>query len=184
MYPKRVGSERPGSVVETARDKELASASLTGGMVLTLMGPGGGEGFSVVRQYSTSPSERIQFCTGTSIFILGIGVAFAALGAWPVLYFALALVGAILFIWNELERHRDDHEIISIGEQTLDIAIQQRRSRERHSFQRYWVRPICLNEGEHIVLRSHGRQVEIGVGLTQDDKLMMFRYLARVLGRH
>lgn len=162
--------------------KDSLPPRLNGGMVLRFADPGRTPGFAVIRQYSTSSAERIRFCLATSILIFGIGLAFGILGAWPVLYFAAALIAAIIVVWNELEQHRDDLEIVAFGEQTLDVAVQHRQSCGRFSFQRYWVQPICIGNGEHILLRSHGRQIEVGSGLSTSDKLAMFRYLARTLG--
>ena len=170
-------------MAESSLVKDLLPPRLNGGMELRFADPGRAPGFAIIRQYSTTSAERARFCIATSILIFGIGLAFGILGAWPVLYFAAGLVAAIILIWNELEQHRDDLEIVAFGEQTLDIAVQHRQSCERYSFQRYWVRPVCLANGEHILLRSHGRQIEVGSGLSLSDKLAMFRYLSRVLGR-
>ena len=163
--------------------KDLLPPRSNGGMILTLADPGRAPGFAVIRQYATTSGERARFCIATSILIFGIGLEFGILGAWPVLYFAAGLVAAIIVIWNELEQHRDDHEVVAFGEETLDVSVQHRQFRERYSFQRYWVQPVCVANGEHILLRSHGRQIEVGSGLSEGDKLAMFRYLSRVLGR-
>jgi uncharacterized membrane protein len=181
---KRLNSTSGESGGESSLVEDLLPPRLNGGMVLQLAEPGHAPGLAVIRQYSTTSGERTRFCLATSVLIFGIGLAFGILGAWPVLYFAAGLVAVIIVIWNELEQHRDDHEVVTFAEQTLDISVQHRQSRCHHRFQRYWVRAVCLNDGEHIVLRSHGRQVEVGVGLTKSDKQVLFRYLSRMLGRY
>ena len=40
---------------------------------------------------------------------------------------------------------------------------------------------ICSPDGERIALRSHGNEVEIGVGLVKRDKILLARYLAAQL---
>ncbi|MDB5808666.1 MAG: rane protein [Betaproteobacteria bacterium] len=141
-------------------------------------------GFSIVRQYSSSAAQRASLCAVTSIAVLMVGALFLAAGAWPVLAFSVAAVGAVIHYWIEIERHRDDEEVVALKVQTVEIAVRRRELRERYNFQRYWAKPVWSDDGKRLMIRSHGREVEIGVGLSKLDKLLVFRYLRKTLGNH
>src|SRR3954469_20653085 len=95
---------------------------LSGGMVLYLE-KSATPGFSIVRQYSSSAEQRASLCAVTSITVLSIGGAFVMAGAWPVLAFSLAAVAAVIYYWIEVERHRNDEEIVALNVQTVEIAV-------------------------------------------------------------
>jgi uncharacterized membrane protein len=154
---------------------------VNGAMVLQLEDPMRGSGFSIVRNYSTTFLLRACLYAATCIIVLGVGIACAQLGAWPVLLCCAAEMAAMLYVWLEIERHKDDREIVTIEDESVVIAISRRELQWRCSLQRYWARLICSPDGERIALRSHGNEVEIGVGLVKRDKLLLARYLAAQL---
>lgn len=155
-----------------------------GGMVLAFDDRRNRTGFSVERQYSTSFAQRVGVYGSTLLLILAIGSAFACHGAWPVFLLAALEAGAIVFFWIEIERHKHDQEVVVLGENTLEIVVCKRELGYRYNFNRYWVQLVCSDDGEHVVLRSHGREIEIGLGLSKCDKQLIFRYLAGKLRLH
>jgi uncharacterized membrane protein len=154
---------------------------VNGAMVLHLEDPRRGAGFSIVRRYSTTFMQRACLYAATCIIVLGVGIACAQLGAWPVLLCCAVEIAAMLYVWLEIERHKDDRETVAIEDESVIIAISRRELRWRCSLQRYWARLICSPDGERIALRSHGNEVEIGVGLVKRDKLLLARYLGAQL---
>ena len=154
---------------------------VNGAMVLRLDDPVRGSGFSIVRHYSTTFMQRACLYAATCIIVLGVGIACAQLGAWPVLLCCAAEMAAMLYVWLEIERHKDDRETVTIEDDSVVIAISRRELQWRCSLQRYWARLICSPDGGRIALRSHGNEVEIGVGLVKRDKLLLARYLAAQL---
>ena len=154
---------------------------VSGGMVLHLEDPVRASGFSIVRHYSTTFLQRAGLYAATCIIVLGVGIACAQLGAWPVLLCCACEMAAMLYVWLEIERHKDDCETVTIQDDSVVIAISRRELQWRCSLQRYWARLICSPDGERIALRSHGNEVEIGVGLAKRDKLLLARYLAAQL---
>jgi len=154
---------------------------VSGGMVLHLEDPVRASGFSIVRHYSTTFLQRAGLYAATCIIVLGVGIACAQLGAWPVLLCCAGEMAAMLYVWLEIERHKDDCETVTIQDDSVVIAISRRELQWRCRLQRYWARLICSPDGERIALRSHGNEVEIGVGLVKRDKILLARYLAAQL---
>jgi len=154
---------------------------VNGAMVLHLEDPVRGSGFSIVRRYSTTFLQRASLYAANCIIVLGIGIACAHLGAWPVLVCCAVEMAAMLYVWLEIERHKHDRETVTIGDESVFIVISRRELQWRCSLQRYWARLICSPDGERVALRSHGNEVEIGVGLAKRDKLLLARYLAAQL---
>ena len=154
---------------------------VNGAMVLHLEDPARGSGFSIVRRYSTTFLQRACVYAATCIIVLGIGIAWAQLGAWPVLVCCAVEMAAMLYVWLEIERHKHDRETVTIEGELVVIAICRRELQWRCSLQRYWAQLICSPDGERVALRSHGNEVEIGVGLAKRDKLLLARYLAAQL---
>ena len=142
---------------------------VNGAMVLNLEDPRRGAGFSIVRRYSTTFTQRACLYAATCIIVLGVGIACAQLGAWPVLLCCAVEIAAMLYVWLEIERHKDDRETVTIVDDSVVIAISRRELQWRCSLQRYWARLICSPDGERIALR---------------DKLLLARYLAAQLRQH
>jgi len=90
-------------------------------------------------------------------------------------------MAAMLYVWLEIERHKHDRETVTIEDESVFIVISRRELQWRCSLQRYWARLICSPDGERVALRSHGNEIEIGVGLVKRDKLLLARYLAAQL---
>jgi uncharacterized membrane protein len=168
---------------ESAATNDFAH-TLNGGMVLAFDDRRNGNGFLVERQYSTSFVQRVCVYFATVLVILAIGSAFAYHGAWPVLLLSVVEVGAILYFWIEVERHKHDRETVVVDEHSVEIVVCRREFRHRYSFNRYWSQLVYSEDGEHVVLRSHGRQLEIGLGLSKQDKQLIFRYLAAKVQFH
>jgi len=156
---------------------------VNGAMVLHLEDPVRGSGFSIVRRYSTTFLQRASLYAATCTIVLGIGIACAHLGAWPVLVCCAVEMAAMLYVWLEIERHKHDRETVTIEGELVVIAISRRELQWRCSLQRYWAQLICSPDGERVALRSHGNEVEIGMGLVKRDKLLLGRYLAAQLRR-
>lgn len=111
----------------------------------------------------------------------GIALIFTAFGAWPVLPFAGLEVGALWLALRHLQRHAEDEERIEIGSSTITVTCRNAGRCEQHEFSRYWARlyveKVSGRGDSRLLLRSHGREVEIGLLLMEEQK----RALATVL---
>lgn len=114
------------------------------------------------------------------LFTLAIGVAFALLGAWPVVPFAGLECVALYLAYRWLRRHEGDFESITISGDSVIIDARHggRVTRERMS--RYWAQVVIDGTqaaGGRLLLRSHGREVEIGKLLPDAAKWSVARQL-------
>lgn len=104
----------------------------------------------------------------------GIALAFAAFGAWPVLPFAGLEVGALWLALRHLQRHAGDEERIEISSSSIRVSRCNAGHREQYEFSRYWARlhvETASGRGDsRLFLRSHGRELEIGQLLMEEQK--------------
>lgn len=119
--------------------------------------------------------------TAVSAIVAG---GFAALGYWMMLPFAgleLAALGAGLYV---CARKLGRCEVISIDEQAVQIESGYRYPQQRSRLQRAWVRVERRPSGWHrsrLLLRSHGREVEVGSCLGEEEKGRLERELRDLL---
>lgn len=98
----------------------------------------------------------------------------------------MALVGACLRrAWRDLDRQ----ELIAVSDRAVTVEREPPHADGRARFHPYWVRLQRLsgrtaNEHERLVLSSHGRKVEIGAFLADEERLELERRLQDVLARY
>jgi uncharacterized membrane protein len=146
-----------------------------------------GPGFTLVarRNSSLSASGRLLVVGSLAAVSLTISLGFVALGAWPILpFWGLEMFG-LYVAFHIVGRHAGDYERISIrGDQVL-IESSEARRRTRHEFNRHWARLVVqpAGGGRHtrVALRSHGREVEFGRHLTDDQRLEVAHVLRHEL---
>lgn len=118
----------------------------------------------------------------------GIGAAFSALGAWLVLPFAgleVAVVGVALVL---VARQRADYELVVVDDERLRIVRRADGRQECVELQRYWVR-VSLARGiygwypSRLLVKSHGRAVEVGAWMTDEAREAFAQELAAVMRR-
>ena len=108
-------------------------------------------------------------------FSLGIASALAVLGYWPVLPFAggeLMALGACFWM---CARRGQETEVVSVREDVVEVAKSYGRQPRTWCFQRPWarvemLRPRIRTHPSRLVIRSHGRQVNVGDFLTEAER--------------
>jgi uncharacterized membrane protein len=108
----------------------------------------------------------------------------AGLGAWQgnvfAPLFALIEASAVAIALSVAWRAGDRSERITLDAESLEVQILPGRRCTR--FQPYWVR-VLLESGEgryRLLLSSHGRKLEVGAFLAEEERAELFRKL-RVL---
>lgn len=144
-------------------------------------------GFSLIARRNNSLSSSGRFLVLGSLILvsLTISLGFAVHGAWPVLPFWGLEMAGLYLAFRQVERHAQDFERISIrGDQVLIEKHEARRSR-CYEFNRCWARLVVEPpaQGRHarVALRSHGREVEFGRHLTDDQRLALAQALRQEL---
>jgi uncharacterized membrane protein len=145
-------------------------------------------GFTLVarRNNSLSSAGRNLVVGSLAAIALVISLAFALRGAWMILPFAGLEVLVVYLAFRCLERHAGDFESLSIQDDRVLIVRRERGEVSRHEFNRYWAQVVLQPSqwGRQVVLalRSHGRQVEFGRHLTEEQRYEMARTISGELG--
>lgn len=124
------------------------------------------------------------FFAGMAAVSFTIAGGFAWLGLWPVLPFAGLEMLILAFALYRCALRAEDREIVSIGADTIEVTVERRRLERRFRFNRVWARLVLIraaHRGCRIVIRSHGREVEIGACLTDGERRQLANAIRRVL---
>lgn len=134
-------------------------------------------GFSRVARRNNSLSSAGRILAFGFIFVVSVGIAcaFAVLGAWLILPFAglemLVLFGA----FNYMERRAADYEQIVILADKVRVEICEAGRARNHELSRCWAQVVVSRDGARLALRSHGRELQIGRHLNDDQRLSLAR---------
>ncbi|MDX1592698.1 MAG: DUF2244 domain-containing protein [Gammaproteobacteria bacterium] len=142
------------------------------GLVLTL------------RPNGSLPWRAAKWCCAAMLLLTSaIAGWFALRGAWLVLPFAgaeMLLLGAALYLACRWSRQV---EVIRVGPDSLVVQRGRSRPEEEHRFQRAWVRVILARDPtgwypSRLLLRSHGRSLEVGARLVEEERQELAEALA------
>ena len=145
-------------------------------------------------QFFIEPNLSLSW-RGNLIFFLiictisfGIAGVFTAMGYWVVFPFAgleMLVLGAALYVCSTKSRWR---EMVSIGEDTVEVAAGRHQPEKRWTFNRHWARvvlspPNISGHPSRLLIRSHGRAVEVGRCLSDEEREQLAKALDRALGQ-
>lgn len=126
-------------------------------------------------------------CAGMLLLTTAVATWFTLRGAWLVLPFAgaeMLLLVSALYLACRWSRHA---EVIRVDRDTLVVQRGHARPEEEHRFQRGWARVVLMRDPRgwypsRLLLRSHGRSIEIGARLVEEERLELAEELARLTG--
>ncbi len=150
------------------------------------------DNFACTRRFLIRPNcslswrDAVRFYLGMVLVSFSIAIAFALKGAWLILPFAgleMLALGIALYV---VARRAKDWQEISIEGDRVDVIARAAGQQQRQSFQRAWVRVIhehapIKGHPSRLCLRSHGRSVEVGRCLTEDEKCFLAEQLNRAV---
>jgi uncharacterized membrane protein len=124
---------------------------------------------------------------GTAVIAAAYGVMFLFLGAWPIFGF----IGAewLLFWWLLRTHLKGDRRAERVRLFSDRLVLQQIDSKGRVSecsFEPYWLQIVLHERGFEnpaLLLRSHGRSIEIGAFLGAHERRQFAEELDQVLTR-
>jgi uncharacterized membrane protein len=124
---------------------------------------------------------------GTAVIAAAFGALFVVIGAWPIFGF----IGAewLLFWWllrTHLKGDRRAERIRLFADRLVLQQIDSRGEVVECSFEPYWLRVVLTERGFEnpaLVLRSHGKSVEIGTFLGPHERRQFAHELGNVLDR-
>ena len=128
----------------------------------------------------------LLFTAGVSALTLGVALRFWIIGAWVVLPFAFLEVLVLGVSMYMFERRTRFAEIIEINNGTLWVTRLDSRNRQEWNFQPYWVQVVLKADPRNwypnrLFLRSHGRLLEIGGCLTNEERTQLSETLKHEL---
>lgn len=135
-----------------------------------ILGQETGYAITARRNNSLSSSDRILAFAFFALVCFGIAVAFACLGAWPILPYAGIEVLVLFLAFRWIERHARDYERLTINGDVLQIEVAEVGRMQKFQFNRSWAQVVCEHDGSRLALRSHGREIEFGYHLTNDQR--------------
>jgi uncharacterized membrane protein len=138
------------------------------------------------RNNSLTDGQRRALFGSLATVSIGVATAFAAAGAWMILPYSLAELGALFWAFRFFERGAGDWERLTVNGDRVVLETRRRGEVERHEFNRLWVRVgrAGARSEARVVLRYSGRDVEFGNHLPPTDRRRVARELESVLGRY
>ncbi|HXF68111.1 MAG TPA: DUF2244 domain-containing protein [Burkholderiales bacterium] len=140
-------------------------------------------GFTLLarRNNSLTSAARALILALILVVPFTIAAAFAAFGAWLVLPFAGLEMLALYCAFRHIERHAGDYELIAVDGERVRVERFEAGRLQRHEFNRYWAQVVAAPDGSRLALRSHGREIEIGHHMNEEQRLAAARELKRRL---
>jgi uncharacterized membrane protein len=80
-----------------------------------------------------------------------------------------------------VDRHAEDYERLALAGDRLMVEVLEGGRLRRFDCNRHWARLIWEPGSARLALRSHGREVEIGRHLNEEERLSVARQLGRRL---
>jgi uncharacterized membrane protein len=118
-------------------------------------------------------------------FALVVATGFSLAGAWLVMPFAGIELLALAAAFSYLNGCSEDYESISLSGDSLVLELRSRKQVERIEFNRYWVRvmlKVVPGGMQRLCLCSHGREVEFGRYMNDQQRLALAHELKRMTG--
>lgn len=143
--------------------------------------------FVVMPNRSMSWSGLLGAYAGISAVTLAVAFYFYLQGLTLVLPFSgleLLFLGTVLYVtaWRS-----DWREVVSVTDATVSVETGRREPEKHFVFQRQWLQLILARRGgwypSRLLLRSHGRQIEIGRFLNEQERQGLAEMLAVALGQ-
>jgi uncharacterized membrane protein len=138
--------------------------------------------YTARRNNSLSSSGRLLVFGFILTVSLGIATGFfLILGAWPILPYAGLEMGVLYLAFRYMDRHAADYERIRIRGTSVAIEVHEGASVTHLELNRHWAKVVCEPDGSRLALRSHGREIQVGRHLSEEQRLEMAQDLRREL---
>ncbi len=117
-----------------------------------------------------------------------VAFVFAFFGLWPVLPFAGLELAVLGYCFYRCAAHAQNREVITVGPQVVKVEKGRTRPDDRWDLPRAWAvvameRHAIRGYPSRLFLRSHGRRVEFGSFLNEEERRELALDLSRTLGR-
>jgi len=146
-----------------------------------------------INQFSitTRPNQSLSMMGTVYVFLvisliaLIVGMAFAMVGAWPVLIYTLAVLIALRLGFQQVWMHAGDYEQLWVEDDKLLVEVCELGQKQTYQFSRYWAGIKARYEpgGDctHLVIFSHGNEIHLGRHMSSHQRLACLAKLKSVL---
>lgn len=138
------------------------------------------------RNDSLGRVPRWQVFGALAAVSLVLAAAFAVVGAWPVLPYSVLEIALLGGAFYYVERHAEDWERLTIAGDRVVVEQVWGSKRQRHEFNRYWLRVEVESEGfgrsPQMMLRSGRETWAFGSTLPVAERLAVAQELRRLTG--
>lgn len=135
---------------------------------------------------SLSRRQRWSMFAAMAVVSLALAMAFAAVGAWPVLPFSMLEIALLGVAFLVVERRSNDWERLTVAGDAVVIERQRNGRHERREFNRCWMRvefqPGGFGRPARITLHSAGVAVDFGSALPVAEMRSTAGELRRLAG--
>lgn len=136
-----------------------------------------------VRTWVARPNNSLSVSARNWVFAVTVAVSssialvFSYFGAWPVVPFTGLELALLWYALRHVEAAARDFEKITLESGRLIIESRRGQLVERHEFHPYWARLHCFKPAgqynHRLLIGSHGKQVEVGRLLTEEQKMAL-----------
>lgn len=135
---------------------------------------------------SLSPAGTLCAFFIIAFATLTIAIGFTLLGAWPILPFAGLELLILWLCFRHVWRHVHDYERLTIDDHMVIVEKHDLACDSHIELNGYWARVVMevMPDGDcrRLALRSHGKEIEFGRLLNNEERLDLGRVLQSRLG--
>ncbi len=137
---------------------------------------------------SLSARGALLFFLGTCFGSFSVAGIMLLLGYWPVLPYAGLEMAVLAWALKVSLARRHHRQTITVSDRDVLIETRDRERCAQCVFPRHWARvklhrPASRLHPSRLVIESHGRQIEIGDFLTEEERRGLAARLTRLIGR-
>lgn len=135
---------------------------------------------------SMSRRQVMAFLSVAGLIMAGIGLGFSALGLWLVLPFSGAEWLLLAYAFHASLHDARLREVLTIDATMVRLERGRSGPEQVYRFHRAWLtlewkRPEYFAHPSRLLLRSHGREVEVGGFLAEPEREELIRELRQIL---
>ncbi len=132
-------------------------------------------------------AAKLWFATIAGV-VLTVALAFTVMGLWPILPFAGLELAVLGYCFYRCAVNAQNCEVITVDTEVVKVEKGRHGPESRWDLPRSWAAVAIERHGmrgrpSRLFLRSHGRRVELGTFLNEDERRDLARDLTRTLGR-
>jgi len=146
-----------------------------------------GLAIELIPNCSLTPRQAAGFFASLCIVSFAVAGFFVAQGLWPVLPFAGLEMAALGWALGASLKRRRYTQTITVTDREIQVVTRDGKGSRTATFPRHWARVRMVRAPGwlpgRLVIEAHGRTVEVGALLAEDERRGLHARLQRVVGR-